>query len=460
MRDDKKTKHDLLIELKALRSQLAELKKSETDRKQIEEALRESEERYRKMVNAVTSYTYTVEISQGQAISTQHSMGSYIITGYRPEDYQSDLYLWYSMIYQEDRVLVLNAIREILKGSPIPPIEHRITRRDGTLVWIRNTVVPYYDEKGQLIKYDGLIENISERKQAEEALRISEEKFRTIAQTAVDAIISSNSKGNIVFWNASAERIFGYTEDEIIGNPLTILLPERYREDHLKGIERLRSTGESKYFGRITEMCGLRKDGSEFPLELSVAMWKVNEETFFSAIIRDITKRKQLESELEKNATTDKLTQAFNRTKFHQIVNNEIERSKRYNRPLSMIMLDIDHFKDVNDTYGHTVGDYILEAMTQVTRKNLREIDYLVRWGGEEFIIVTPDTGMKKAKVLAERIRKAIENYQFDIVGRITVSLGVAQFKNLDTEDTFITRVDDALYAAKRKGRNRVEVSL
>jgi diguanylate cyclase (GGDEF)-like protein len=210
----------------------------------------------------------------------------------------------------------------------------------------------------------------------------------------------------------------------------------------------------------ITEMEGLRKDGNIFPIELSVSMWKVRDKKFYSGIVRDITKRKQLELELEKLATTDRLTQVFNRTKFHEVIKKELERAKRYSHSLSMIMFDIDHFKKVNDTYGHTVGDYVLQTLTQIVKENLREIDYLVRWGGEEFIIITPETDIEKAEVLAERIRKGTENYIFDQVGAITISLGVAQLKKDDTEDTFIKRVDDAMYLAKQKGRNRVEVSV
>jgi diguanylate cyclase (GGDEF)-like protein len=206
-------------------------------------------------------------------------------------------------------------------------------------------------------------------------------------------------------------------------------------------------------------MQGLRKDGSEFPLELSVVMWKMDKEIFFSAIIRDITKRKNLEVQLEKNATIDVLTQAFNRIKFNEIIRLEIERVKRNNHPLSLIMFDIDYFKNVNDQHGHSVGDYVLKTLTLVVKENLREIDSLVRWGGEEFIIVAPETKLERAKGVAERIRKAVEDTVFDIVGKITISLGVAQFKKVDTEDTFITRTDDAHYAAKRRGRNRVEIS-
>jgi diguanylate cyclase (GGDEF)-like protein/PAS domain S-box-containing protein len=460
MQDEEKTKKRLIKELMETRQRLAQLEEREVDRNKTEEALRNSEERYKKMVNAVTTYIYSVEIRNGNAVSTWHSRGCFGVTGFNPEDYVSNPYLWRSMIYHDDWEIVENSIKEILKGNAVLPVEHRIIRRDDTVVWIRNTMVPYYDEKGLLIKYDGLIEDITGRKQTEEALRESEEKFRNIAQTAADAFILAERNGDIIFWNKSAQRIFGYKEEEILGKPLNILMPEQYREAHQAGIERLHATGESKYFGRITEMEGLRKDGNIFPMELSVSMWKVRDKKVYSGIVRDITKRKQLELELEKLATTDRLTQVFNRTKFHEVIKKELERAKRYSHSLSMIMFDIDHFKKVNDTYGHTVGDYVLQTLTQIVKENLREIDYLVRWGGEEFIIIAPETDIEKAEVLAERIRNGTENYIFDQVGAITISLGVAQLKKDDTEDTFIKRVDDAMYLAKQRGRNRVEVSV
>ncbi|MCG2722217.1 MAG: PAS domain-containing protein [Thermodesulfovibrionales bacterium] len=116
MQDEEKTKKQLIDELKEMRRHVGELKKSKADRRQIEDALRESEERYRKMVNAVTSYTYTVEMTDGKTLSTQHSMGCYVITGYKPEEYLEDPYLWYSMIHPDDRMIAVNAIGNILIG--------------------------------------------------------------------------------------------------------------------------------------------------------------------------------------------------------------------------------------------------------------------------------------------------------------------------------------------------------
>ncbi len=142
-----------------------------TARKQIEEALKKSEERYKKLVKAVTAYTYSVQVSEGRATSTNHSSGCIPITGYNPEDYKSDPFLWHSMIHPDDRMMAEDSVKEILVGHKIPPIEHRIIRSDGKVVWVRNTMVPYYALNGLLIRYDGLIEDVTERKLAEEKIQ-------------------------------------------------------------------------------------------------------------------------------------------------------------------------------------------------------------------------------------------------------------------------------------------------
>ena len=163
------------IELSTLNDQL----KAEIEvRGRIQEALEANEERYKRMVSAVTAYTYSVEVRKGHTIYTEHSIGCLPITGYAPEDYKSDPHLWYLMIYSDDKKIVENSVREILSGHQVPPIEHRIVRRDGVVVWVRNTIVPYYDENGQLVRYDGLIENITERKLSEDKIQKLNEKLK------------------------------------------------------------------------------------------------------------------------------------------------------------------------------------------------------------------------------------------------------------------------------------------
>ncbi len=165
-----------------------------------------------------------------------------------------------------------------------------------------------------------------------------------------------------------------------------------------------------------------------------------------------------MELELKKLAATDSLTQAYNRTKFDEVIRQEIERAKRYNSLLSIIMFDIDNFKNVNDRYGHLAGDYVLKTIARLTKANIRETDYLIRWGGEEFMLILPETGLEKSQELALRIKRKISEFAFDSVGEVTVSFGVTQFKSEDSEDEFIKRADDSLYRAKENGRNRVEV--
>jgi diguanylate cyclase (GGDEF)-like protein/PAS domain S-box-containing protein len=330
MNTEESSKEQLLNELIALRQRIADLEILETQHKKTERALIESEERYKRLLNSVTAYTYSVEVKDGHAISTRHSMGCFPITGYNPENYEFDPYLWHRMIYPDDKMTVENSVKEILSGSDVPPIEHRIIRRDGMVIWIRNSMVPYHDEKGIMTRYDGLIENITERKLAEE--------------------------------------------------------------------------------------------------------------------------------ELKRLATTDKLTGAFNRTKFKEIIEREMERVKRYGQQLSLIIFDIDRFKEVNDRYGHGAGDYVLKTVSDIVRENIRKIDYFVRWGGEEFMIISSETNLTEAYALAERIREIIENYVFENAGKVTISFGVTEFREDDTEDSLIKRADDAMYEAKRKGRNRVEM--
>jgi PAS domain S-box-containing protein len=139
---------------------------------------------------------------------------------------------------------------------------------------------------------------LAERQRVEESLRLSEERFRSVAQTAGDAIITTDSRGEIVFWNDAAEGIFGYTAAEAIGQVLTFIMPKRFREDHKRGLERIVSTGQSGIIGKTVDRVGRRKSGQEFPVELSLASWKTKEGVFFTGIVRDVTRRKRAEEDI------------------------------------------------------------------------------------------------------------------------------------------------------------------
>jgi len=163
---------------------------------------------------------------------------------------------------------------------------------------------------------------------------------------------------------------------------------------------------------------------------------------------------------LEQLASADLLTSAWNRRHFEEAVESEIHRSRRYGHPLSLLMLDIDHFKRINDTFGHGVGDQVLREIANCVRSTIRLSDSLTRWGGEEFIVLMPNTGISSAAVLAERIREQLASHEFSGIGQVTASLGVAEYVLTASREDWLERADRAMYRAKAAGRNRVEIDL
>lgn len=167
---------------------------------------------------------------------------------------------------------------------------------------------------------------------------------------------------------------------------------------------------------------------------------------------------KVLSARLSKMAYTDSLTHIFNRLHFAHFLDSEIDKVKRYGGVFSIIFFDLDHFKEVNDNYGHRVGDEVLEELTELVARTNRSADIFARYGGEEFIILAPETNLAGALTHAERLRGAIEQFEFKTIGHISSSFGVTEFAaETDNLETLLDRADKALYMAKEFGRNRVE---
>lgn len=166
---------------------------------------------------------------------------------------------------------------------------------------------------------------------------------------------------------------------------------------------------------------------------------------------------KRVNAILENQATTDSLTGICNRRNFLELLQSKIQEAKRYGMPLALIFFDIDHFKQVNDTYGHEAGDTVLQELVRIVTDMIRQTDIFARFGGEEFVILIHNNDVKTGRELAEKIRSHVGEYRFPQMGTVTCSFGVAQFYPDDTAATFIKRADDAMYAAKQAGRNRVE---
>ncbi len=370
--------------------------------------------------------------------------------------------------------------------------------KSGIFYWVKTTIVPFLDESGLPYQYVSIRTDITSIKQAEQVLgrsneelealvyartdelvnanikieaeiqahqeaeirlRESEEIFRSISSSAQDAIIMINGDGNISYWNNAAMEIFGYSREEATGRNLhQLLAPTRYLENPAKGFARFRETGEDALVGKVSEMEALRKDGTEFPIEVSFSVVRIKDKWSGIAIVRDIAERKRSEATLRQLATTDALTGIFNRRHFNTSLETEIRRAQRYHLPLALILFDIDHFKRINDVFGHPAGDQVLKHMADLVRGTIREPDMFARWGGEEFVILTPGNDADGARKLAEKLRKEMEKYRFPEVGTVTSSFGVTALQADDKAEDFLKRVDSALYQAKKMGRSRVEV--
>ena len=173
-------------------------------------------------------------------------------------------------------------------------------------------------------------------------------------------------------------------------------------------------------------------------------------EFFLDSYVTDLIK------EFRFLAEVDSLTGVFNRRKIEEVLSKEIERSRRYGNEVSLMLIDIDDFKQINDNFGHQVGDEVLRQIARIIRQNLRRTDYVGRYGGEEFLVILPETPIQKALTAGERIRKAIERENFR-TGKTTVSIGITLLKDKDDFGTLFNRLDRAMYLAKERGKNRVE---
>ncbi|MFY4782317.1 diguanylate cyclase [Aliarcobacter butzleri] len=263
--------------------------------------------------------------------------------------------------------------------------------------------------------------------------------------------VKTKPDSTIIEVSDAFEKASGYSKDELIGKSISMI---KHPEQDRKIIKDLWKNILNKrvWVGNIKNK---KKSGEEYWLEQTIIPKldedKKNIDSFLS-ISADITAK----MELEKMASIDKLTDIYNRRMIDQFLQVEIEIASRHNEELSLMIIDIDHFKHVNDNYGHLVGDMVLSQLSKIISDNLRNSDIFGRYGGEEFLIICPKTNKDGAFILAEKLRIIVNDFTFDEVGHKTVSIGIAEFQTNDTIETLFKKADEALYEAKNSGRNRV----
>lgn len=284
-----------------------------------------------------------------------------------------------------------------------------------------------------------------------------EKQFYSIFDNAPYAIATLDAEGRFRLWNDSAREMFGYSESEARGRELGELLHSGDDDGEAVSVESLLedTTGGEDF----REVEATTRDGETFPINLGIRKWELQGMTFYTLMAEDITERKKYQRKIERMARRDNLTDLFNRGTFMEKLSEEYQRVERYDQDLSVIMMDVDHFKDVNDTHGHLVGDEILKGIADTLKEDSRATDFPARYGGEEFCVALPETSLDKARGMAERLRKHIQESEYSEGVRVTCSIGVAEYdESVEDLDDLLNRADEALYQSKESGRNRTSV--
>ncbi len=308
----------------------------------------------------------------------------------------------------------------------------------------------------------------SERTKSEVAARNSEVQLRAVIDAALDAIVTIDESGHLVEFNPAAERMFGYTKDQVIGRPLAeVIIPPSMRAAHIAGHRRFAATGEKHILDRRLELTGMRADGSEFPVELTITSLRDKGLPFVTGFMRDISERKQAEQEIRNLAFFDSLTGLPNRRLLIDRLQQAFATSARSRSYGAVLFIDLDNFKSLNDSRGHDIGDLLLMEVAQRLRQCVRAEDTVSRLGGDEFVVVLEELSVdlqqaiNQAKSVSEKISEVVSHpYQLQAIEHhISCSIGIGFFCGNDMPiDELMKRSDTAMYQAKAAGRNTMRI--
>jgi len=357
-------------------------------------------------------------------------------------------------------LLLLSHVTDALDEVRVQPVLVGILLEDGLAVL------------GYAFLVWGLVRWIGYNGQLLGALEGSSQRLMTVLNAMEATIyVADMDTHEILFLNQSARQIFGPVEGLLcyqvlqgLDAPCPFCTNEQLvnRDGSPAGVYAWEFQNQLNQRWYDLRDCAVRwTDGRLVRMEIAtdITERKQNEAELHQAREAAETANRALQSandELQRLAITDRLTGIFNRAYFDEVAVKETERAARYGEPLSLLLFDIDHFKAINDSYGHLVGDQVLIELTRRVGDQLRANDVLARWGGEEFAVMLPHCEVAEAVRVAEKLRALIQTQPFDPVGQVTSSFGVADFRPTDNLDTWLKRADDALYAAKAGGRNQV----
>ncbi|SIS78506.1 bifunctional diguanylate cyclase/phosphodiesterase [Salimicrobium salexigens] len=286
---------------------------------------------------------------------------------------------------------------------------------------------------------------------------LSSKIHKSIIKSANDAIIIADKEGTILSWNKAAEKIFGYTSEEIIKQPLTTIMPEKYRSAHERGLAEYLNTRKKTVTNQTVQLEGLHKTEGVFPVELSLSAVHEQRDVYFTGIIRDISERVSHEKRISELVYKDDLTKLPNRRMLHDHLSMSLQQAAKNNTSVSILFLDLNRFKSINDLYGHNMGDELLKSLTERLKTLLPSEAILSRNSGDEFVIVYPEATSYQVSSFTRNIAQALGSpfllREFKIY--TSLAIGVSTYpEDGEIADELIKNADMAMYQAKKKGDN------
>ena len=323
-------------------------------------------------------------------------------------------------------------------------------RKDGSNYWVEVTISPTFDSSGTKVGYSAIRHDITQKKEFE-SLSTEHQKFLKEYSKYVIAS-KTDLEGNITYVSDAFCNISGFSREDLIGKNHNIVRHPDMNAAIFKELWRTIQAGKV-YFG---ELKNRKKNGDYYWVEVAISPEFDDNSNIigYNAIRHNVSQRKIVEDLM----IIDPLTKIKNRQYYDRTIEKELDMLKRYNNKMSLMLLDIDYFKKINDTFGHDVGDSVLIEFSRLIENSIRKCDTFCRIGGEEFIIISPNSTNEQNYLFANKIREMIANHQFQGVGDVRVSIGVANCTLVDDKATLFKKADKALYQSKHSGRNRVTI--
>ena len=422
-----------------------------TERKMLLEKLRDSEEKYRTLFENMPAVYYRVD-KEGNILMLNPTGVKLLGFNSLEEVIGKNIAKKFYYIPEERKVFL-----EALKNNQgrLKDYEAVLKKKDGTPIVISTNSQYYYDKDGKLLGVEGNFIDITERKRSEEAVHRSQQEFASLFQSHSEALLYVDEEGTILDINKRFMELFGYTLKEIKGKNINcgIIHPSE------KIVEGEELDKKVIFRGYVQfETIRKKKDGTLFPVSISGSPVVINGKS--KGIIGtyiDITERKKMEEQLKKLARIDPLTGCYNRRYSLELLDRQLKLSQRHQSPFLLAFLDIDHLKHINDTFGHKEGDKVLVEVADLFHSTLREVDIICRMGGDEFLLVFPDSSLKDIPLFRDRINAKLSplNTQKKKDYQIHLSIGFSEYlpEKPKSMDELIAIADKRMYEEKRKNK-------